>query len=961
MKLAYIIIILICLPIFGTGQNFHVNAYTSKDGLPADQIQHVTQDTLGFLWLVTDNGLVRFDGTDFQVFSQQVPSQYGNHFCVFNDKLLFSHNAGISEISPGVDTSLIKTFLTSSIDPNAPELYYPEQLFVDSQQRLWISQANGIVTCLSQSKQKDYQMTNQTEKYTSFFAETSDKNIYIANSLGQVYFFNDEKKETKLLAEFASINSLLVKGKELWIAGDRIHQLKMSEQGDKLLRQKTYEDAPGPITAMTIDEQGYFYLGIKNKGLFLFDPLLKGTEAFVKIFSNNDPHRVDELPFKNINSIEANDQQQLLICAEEGFGILQKRFFESASGLPNGNINSIANLADGGIFVNFGDVYTINERGFGFESTALSQFKGGNISSLCNNGKRLWIGTSNGKLLDTDINGQVLNTIDLSERGEGIFYMLRDSKKGLWICQAPSEKPIVGIACRLPNGELKEYGVSKGLEDRILVIKSSEQGRLYAGGIGKNTYLYRYIPEEDNFLNLSLPFDFYIRPNFEVHDLTVDRQGLIWLATTDGLLRYDMDRIRKIELSDANEQLEVRAVQAMPDGSIWVSTDTEGVIRYDGKEVVYFREESGLPSKVMSYRSLLRDHNDRLWVGTAEGLVYSLDTVPRPKQTRPPLLVSLQVNKEVRAKNQLKMFQDERLKLEFNCPSFHGFRTFYQYKINDADWSGETIDNQLFFDQLPIGKHTILVRTKNEGSNYYSTAFQLPVEVQQHWYQKLSFRSMLFVASLLLIAWFWLYQRKSYNTLISRLTKELKLNKAIVNQKEKALEKAKAEIDEEHKEERVNRISLDILKGFIEKVSFETKWDEVLERLSIDLLRFHGVRAFEIAIKRQGQIDLEGYSEIVHGFTSAHQRYQLQTSLVAYAISQDRAMLFNDLQDISKTTLTKPDNRLDQYRSALVVPFFIKDKKAALLLYSDQVDYFDQFNLKTIGILASYLEQISKQ
>jgi len=64
-----------------------------------------------------------------------------------------------------------------------------------------------------------------------------------------------------------------------------------------------------------------------------------------------------------------------------------------------------------------------------------------------------------------------------------------------------------------------QYGAAAGLDNRILVIKESERGRLYAAGIGPETYLYRYEPAADAFINLSLPLPFAHSQGFEVHDL----------------------------------------------------------------------------------------------------------------------------------------------------------------------------------------------------------------------------------------------------------------------------------------------------------------------------------------------------------------------------------------------------------------------------------------------------------
>jgi ligand-binding sensor domain-containing protein len=42
--------------------------YTTKDGLSNNFVNSVTQDTYGYIWIATNKGLNRFDGTTFQQF-----------------------------------------------------------------------------------------------------------------------------------------------------------------------------------------------------------------------------------------------------------------------------------------------------------------------------------------------------------------------------------------------------------------------------------------------------------------------------------------------------------------------------------------------------------------------------------------------------------------------------------------------------------------------------------------------------------------------------------------------------------------------------------------------------------------------------------------------------------------------------------------------------------------------------
>jgi ligand-binding sensor domain-containing protein len=43
--------------------------YTIKDGLPSNHIYRITQDYQGFIWFITDKGMVKYDGTTFKTFT----------------------------------------------------------------------------------------------------------------------------------------------------------------------------------------------------------------------------------------------------------------------------------------------------------------------------------------------------------------------------------------------------------------------------------------------------------------------------------------------------------------------------------------------------------------------------------------------------------------------------------------------------------------------------------------------------------------------------------------------------------------------------------------------------------------------------------------------------------------------------------------------------------------------------
>jgi len=942
-------------------QNLHLTFFSEANGLPSNQVRHVVQDSMGFLWIASDAGLLRFDGIHFSNYSQQVPSQYGRHLCNTPEGFLLSHDAGISLIKPGLDTSLIALLWEASINPDDDALYYPGRIFRQRNGAVWISQPGGRISRISGNEKKDYpssSLSSDNPLIHASFAEPEDCSLWIGFSDGRLCLYNEASQKLEELSVFAAINDMKSQGQDLWIAGKHVSRVRLSDDCKRIIDIETFHSNLGEVSTISLDSKGNIFMGIKEKGLYYLDRRQGESPHFIKIFSNNDPHRVDELPFKNIHNIVMESDDELWICSAEGLGILQRRFFESIGSIPNANTTSICMVENGKTFVNFGDIYVIDRTDIGYEGAPLQNYTGGTVTALAAAGNHLWAGTSTGELFRLNQNGKIIGSVDLRPRGEGIYCLTEDSQGRLWVCQAPEDHPLTGIGCVLLNGSIKEYGYEKGLESRILSLRETKNGRIYCSAIGSGTYLYRYLPEEDAFFNLSLPLDFNVSPNFEVHDLAMDDKGIIWLASTNGLLRYDMDRIKRVSLGDNKADIEIRAVVCMDDGSIWASTDTEGIIRYAEGASVMIKEESGLPSKVMTYRCLVKDPEGRLWVGSAEGIVYSLDTNPKPRNSTQPMLISASIDGIKGHTENIQVFHDQQLNLEVIAPSYHGYRTFYQHRVNEATWSRPVTSRSISVNNWEPGSYKFDIRSRKEGGFLWSSSIRTEIIVKEHWYhQRLVIWISIFLV-ILILTLFLMHRKRKYSYNISQLTQGLQLEKEEIEKKDADLLKAKKNSQSDQLQIRAHMLSMEIMHRLISKVSPGMKWDVVLEILSIDLLRFPGVVAFEIGVRKGKQIDFEGYSDRVRSFTTSHITYEPDANLASFTMNRSRSMIYNNIPEDVKRLISKPDKRLEHYKSAISVPFYLENESAILTLYSNKPDLFDEYSLKAMGVFATYLEQI---
>jgi diguanylate cyclase (GGDEF)-like protein len=114
-------------------------------------------------------------------------------------------------------------------------------------------------------------------------------------------------------------------------------------------------------------------------------------------------------------------------------------------------------------------------------------------------------------------------------------------------------------------------------------------------------------------------------PRDVVGSLAQDRQGLIWVGTSDGLARYDGYRLRPIEREGATPVQRnlgwVRSLASAADGGMWIGTEVNGLARYDPAfdRVRMLGSGSERPTPI---RALAEDGAGRVWVGTlGQGLL----------------------------------------------------------------------------------------------------------------------------------------------------------------------------------------------------------------------------------------------------------------------------------------------------------------------------------------------------
>jgi diguanylate cyclase (GGDEF)-like protein len=101
--------------------------------------------------------------------------------------------------------------------------------------------------------------------------------------------------------------------------------------------------------------------------------------------------------------------------------------------------------------------------------------------------------------------------------------------------------------------------------------------------------------------------------NLSTTRVTQDSRGFLWVATQDGLYRYDGNRFRRYGLNEGLPSTFVPSLRSGPNGQLWVVTGA-GVARWDGER---FHAVATVPR---TSNALSIDATGHVWIATQEGL-----------------------------------------------------------------------------------------------------------------------------------------------------------------------------------------------------------------------------------------------------------------------------------------------------------------------------------------------------
>jgi ligand-binding sensor domain-containing protein len=743
-----------CLPLaFGLDPQKSLTQYTrtiwtQKDGLPQELIKAITQTSDGHLWLATDEGLVRFDGYAFQLFTKaanQLPSNSITALATAADGSLWIGTAG------GVSHYDGKKFRSYTTRDGLPDNAISD-ICVDHDGVVWIV-AGGSLARLNGADVKVFKRGVDIPFTVRAVHEDPRRVLWVAG------FGAAELKNGKFISRVsgavlgASLLTTLVgdAAGNLWMAGGN-GVVQRSIDG-RLRNYGTRDGLPDAfVRTLAVDSKGTLWAG-SNAGLARLE---NGRFSTLE---------ADEAGDRNVIwSIFEDREKNLWAGANNGLSRFRDDIFTSfgkPEGLPGDDPNTIFQDHLGRIWIGFHNhglmlfsatgAHKVFDTSNGFPSNEV-------FSIRETRDGRLLLGTRRGVVLAHDSQFRLYRSVD--EMGRTLVLdALEDSAGMIWVATQSGLSQL--------KGDKLEPVIRGGplLVDLAVTLAEGKSGELWAGTPGKG--LWRIKGEEKR---LFTQMDGMSSDN--VHSLYQDPDGTLWIATFGGGLNALRDG-KFVHFSAKDGLLSDNISDVTDDGeSLWLST-TRGISRISRKELrasvegksrtlhpTNYGVEDGLRSAQLAFGYIAaggtRISDGRIWFPTTRGLAV-IDPKAAQKPAVPLSVLPIDLTVDSKPASGSPPFKlppgSERIGIQYAAIHLTDpGRVQYFYKLEglEKDWVATGRRREINYNSLPRGKYQFRVKAELPGG--ISAENQYEFELLPRFHETTWFR-LLFTAILAGSVW----------------------------------------------------------------------------------------------------------------------------------------------------------------------------------------------------------------
>lgn len=536
---------------------------TIEDGLSQTTVEYIYQDSDGYMWFGTDDGLNKYDGINFEVYKykgEDENSISGNIIVAIiedNDGYLWiGTTTGLNKLDR--KTGKIKRYLADGSISNGNIC----EIFIDSKDRIWVATDGGL---------------NLYDKSSDSFTRMLYSENYNVLTSQSIYSIVEDDNNIYWIATDKGLNRYDENTGEV---------IKYTSNDEKNLISNN------SIFDLYMDKNNILWVATSGGGLNRINTKTEKSTVF-----KNDENDKNSIPSNYVRGILRDSNNDVWVCTDNGLAKLNEKTNEFT--IYNSKIYDTNTI--------------VNNRTISIYQSKLGAIWIGTYDGLCLfNPNNIFTTYKNDPFNENTLKSSMIMGIYKDNDG---YIWVGSNNEGVNIIDRSNDK-----VYRLD----KEGELNSLLTSTDITVINGYDNKIFIGTNNGISIIDKDKKEIIKYLESDSSFD---SDKSKIREIYIDKNKLVWIGTRDGLYimdeNYNFSNLNDIFKDNNINDRVISSVYEDSDGEIWIGLSIDGgLVKYNkdtGKVINYTsNDKNGL-----SYNSVKDINGDSLgniWIATNCGL-----------------------------------------------------------------------------------------------------------------------------------------------------------------------------------------------------------------------------------------------------------------------------------------------------------------------------------------------------
>jgi len=812
-------------------------------GLSSSFVTCTYQDSRGFMWFGTQNGLNRYDGDSITVYHKKEndPASLSDNLvrCIYEDSqhnLWIGTQDGLDRFDAGKNNFVLYRNVpgnNKSIGGNTIT-----DIYEDKKDNLWICTLDGGLNLFdrktntfSHFRHKGAGQFSISDDIVNYIFEDTDNNLWVATQSGLDLFNPQTKSFTLIPSPFGPPGNDIkfiqqdFRG-NLWLGtsysgvivfNPKKHTFKLYKHNDRDPGSLSADILGFPSGGLLVDREGRVWIGTVDEGLDLYDP---ASDTFFHYrHESDDP---ESLAQKTACGLFEDKEGNLWVGTRHGgvslytpgadrFELYRHQKFVNS--LSYNEVKGFCEDKAGNIWIGTdgGGLNLFNRKTHTFSCYKNDPFNPFSISNnavtdiMQDRAGNLWVSTWGGLNLFDPRKGtftrfKTKDSDSTTVSSDWIVKTLQDSQGNIWVATWSGLNLFDPQTRKFKRVKKDPDGVTSVSGSNFWAMSEDKSGNVWIAALDGAVNCYNLHSKR-----FTQYFNYYSQ---DVGAIFTDHRGRVWLGKI-GLYLFDPEK-RKFSLYTTKSGLSkelIKCIEEDGQGNLWIS-GTNGLIRFNPDTYSFrrFKVNDGIQGNEFEYNAVLKTKDGEMFFGGSNGFNTFYPAKIKINPFVPPVYITnIQVfNKDISLTHEITLNHDQSsISFRFSALNYvQPENNRYAYKLEgfDKEWINAGTTKKASYTNLDHGTYTFRVRASNNDGLWNNQGASIKITILPPFWATWWFRCIAVFSIITSFYIGYLYMLRRIKRRNEALEKQVVLRTAEVLQKVEELHQQSASLQALNKE-----------------------------------------------------------------------------------------------------------------------------------------------------------------